>query len=206
MLDQLDRQIDAVVVSTPDHTHAVASVKAMQMGKHCYCEKPLAHSVYEARVMAELAAAKKLATQLGIQRHCWDNFARVVELIQSGTIGPVRECHVWIGGNRGGGRRPTETPPVPPQLNWDLWLGPAPERPYHSGVRPVRLAVLVGLRHRRDGQSGLPPSRFAVPGVEPGASADHRGRGTARGCRDHAAVDQRPLRVCRPGQLAAAGA
>jgi len=136
MLDELDRQIDAVVVSTPDHTHAVACVKAMQMGKHCYCEKPLAHSVHEARRMADLAAANKLATQLGIQRHCWDNFARVVELIQADTIGPVRKCHVWIGGNRGGGRRPAETPPVPSHLNWDLWLGPAPQRPYHPAYAP----------------------------------------------------------------------
>jgi predicted dehydrogenase len=136
MLDELDRQIDAVVVSTPDHTHAVACVKAMQMGKHCYCEKPLAHSVYEARRMADLAAANKLATQLGIQRHCWDNFARVVELIRADTIGPVRKCHVWVGGNRGGGRRPAETPPVPAHLNWDLWLGPAPQRPYHPGYAP----------------------------------------------------------------------
>lgn len=136
MLDQLDRQIDAVVVSTPDHTHAVASVQAMRMGKHCYCEKPLAHSVHEARVMAELAAEKKLATQLGTQRHCWDNFTRVVELIQSGTIGPVRQCHVWIGGNRGGGQRPKETPPIPTHLNWDLWLGPAPQRPYHPVYAP----------------------------------------------------------------------
>ncbi len=136
MLDELDRQIDAVVVSTPDHTHAVSAIQAMQMGKHCYCEKPLAHSVHETRVMADLAARTKLATQMGIQRHCWDNFARVVELIQTGTIGPVRECHVWIGGNRGGGRRPTETPPVPPHLNWDLWLGPAPQRPYHPVYAP----------------------------------------------------------------------
>ncbi|MCL4206281.1 MAG: Gfo/Idh/MocA family oxidoreductase [Pirellulaceae bacterium] len=136
MLDQLDRQIDAVVVSTPDHTHAVASVWAMHMGKHCYCEKPLAHSVYETRVMTELAAEKKLVTQLGIQRHCWDNFAQIVKLVQSGTIGPVRQCHIWLRGYRGGGERPTETPPVPPHLKWDLWLGPAPERPYHSTYAP----------------------------------------------------------------------
>jgi predicted dehydrogenase len=136
MLDRMDKHIDAVVVSTPDHTHAVAGVAAMRMGKHCYCEKPLAHSVYESRVMADLAAEKKLATQLGTQRHCWDAFARVVELVQSGTIGPVRQCHVWIGGNRGGGRRPQETPPVPRHLDWDLWLGPAPQRPYHPAYAP----------------------------------------------------------------------
>lgn len=136
MLDEMDRQIDAVVVSTPDHTHAVASAMAMSMGKHCYCEKPLSHSVYESRVLAELAAKKKVATQLGIQRHCWENHRRVVELIRSGTIGPIRECYTWIGGNRGGGERPRETPPVPPHLKWDLWLGPAPERPYHPAYAP----------------------------------------------------------------------
>jgi len=136
MLAEMDRQIDAVVVSTPDHTHAVASALAMTMGKHCYCEKPLSHSVYESRVLAELAARKKVATQLGIQRHCWDNHRRVVELLRAGTIGPVRECHAWIGGHRGGGERPRETPPVPPHLKWDLWLGPAPDRPYHPAYAP----------------------------------------------------------------------
>jgi predicted dehydrogenase len=136
MLDRLDRRIDAVVVSTPDHTHAVAAVTAMRMGKHVYCEKPLAHSLYECRTMAELAARNKLATQMGTQRHGWANQRRVVDLVRSGTIGPVEECHVWIGGSRGGGQRPRETPPVPADLKWDLWLGPAPERPYHPVYAP----------------------------------------------------------------------
>ncbi len=136
MLTERDRHIDAVVVSTPDHTHAVASVMAMKMGKHVYCEKPLARTIGEARVMAELAAKEKLATQLGIQRHCWQNYHRAVELIRKGTIGPVRECHVWIGGNRGGGERPRATPPIPPHLKWDLWLGPAAQRPYHPAYVP----------------------------------------------------------------------
>jgi len=136
MLAEMNKKIDAVVVSTPDHTHAVAAVAAMRMGKHCYCEKPLTHSVYESRVMTELAAQKKVVTQLGIQRHCWQTSRRAVELVQAGTIGAVRECHVWIGGSRGGGERPQQTPPVPPHLNWDLWLGPAPERPYHPVYVP----------------------------------------------------------------------
>jgi len=136
MLAQLDRQIDAVVVSTPDHTHAAAAAMALRMGKHVYCEKPLSHSVYESRLLAELAGKTKLATQLGTQRHCWDNFARVAELVRSGTIGPVRQCHAWIGGNRGGGERPGQTPPVPAHLQWDLWLGPAPQRPYHPVYAP----------------------------------------------------------------------
>lgn len=136
MFDRMDRQIDAVIVSTPDHTHAVASMAAMRLGKHCYCEKPLTHSIHEARALAALGAAKGLATQMGTQRHCWENHRRIVELIRSGTIGAVRECYVWLGGNRGGGQRPKETPPVPPHLDWDLWLGPAPERPYHPVYAP----------------------------------------------------------------------
>ena len=97
MLGEMDKQIDAVVVSTPDHTHAVAGVMAMKMGKHCYCEKPLTHDVYEARVMADLAVKNKLATQMGTQIHAEDNYRRVVELVQCGAIGPIREVHVWCG-------------------------------------------------------------------------------------------------------------
>ena len=138
MLDEMDKQIDAVIVSTPDHTHAPPSVMAMKMGKHCYCEKPLTHSVYESRVVAEVAAEKKLATQMGTQHHARSSHRRVVELIRSGVIGPVQECHVWIGGSRGGGERPTDTPPVPPHLNWDLWLGPAAYRPYHPDYVPYK--------------------------------------------------------------------
>jgi predicted dehydrogenase len=136
MLEKMDRQIDAVVVSTPDHTHAVASVAAMRQGKHCYCEKPLTHSVYESRVVAQVAGEQTVATQMGIQIHAGTNYRRVVEFVQSGAIGTVGECHVWINRSEGGGRRPTETPPVPNGLDWDLWLGPAPERPYHPCYLP----------------------------------------------------------------------
>jgi predicted dehydrogenase len=129
--------IDAVVVSTADHTHAPAAVMAMKMGKHVYCEKPISHSVYEARVMTETAARMKVATQMGTQIHATDNYRRVVEVIQSGAIGPVKEAHVWVGKSWGGGERPTDTPPVPPHLHWDLWLGPAPERPYHPTYQPA---------------------------------------------------------------------
>jgi len=136
MLDEMDKQIDAVVVSTPNHTHAPASVMAMKMGKHCYCEKPLTHSIHECRMMADVAAESKVATQMGTQIHAGSNYRRVVELVTSGTIGPVGECHVWIGGGAGGYDRPKETPPVPTELNWDLWLGPAPYRPYHQCYVP----------------------------------------------------------------------
>jgi predicted dehydrogenase len=138
MLDEMEKQIDAVVVSTPDHTHAGPSVMALRMGKHVYCEKPLAHNVYEARLMAQVAAESKVATQLGTQHHARSTHRRVVELIQSGAIGRVREAHATIGGNRGGGERPTDTPPVPSRLNWDLWLGPRPWRPYHPDYVPYR--------------------------------------------------------------------
>jgi predicted dehydrogenase len=136
MLDEMHKQIDAVVVGTPDHTHAAPGVAAMKLGKHCYCEKPLTHNVYEARVMAETAAKNKLATQMGTQIHAGGNYRRVVELVQSGAIGPVGEVHVWCGARYSGGDRPKEAPPVPPTLDWDLWLGPAPQRPYHPCYVP----------------------------------------------------------------------
>ena len=133
------KDIDAVVVSTTDHTHAPACVWAMNRGMSVYCEKPLTHSVYEARAMQDTYKKNehKLATQMGTQIHATDNYRRVVELVQSGAIGPVREAHVWCG--RKGlvdGERPKEQPPVPENLNWDLWLGPAPFRPYHPAYMP----------------------------------------------------------------------
>ena len=105
---------------------------ALQLGKHVYCEKPLTHCLYEARRVIEAAAKAKVATQMGTQIHAGENYRRVVELVQSNAIGPIRECHVWNDRDWGGGDRPKETMPVPPFLHWDLWLGPAPERPYHS--------------------------------------------------------------------------
>jgi predicted dehydrogenase len=131
LLDQKD--LDAVVISTPDHHHAPACVAAMKRGKHVYCEKPLAHSVHEARAVQDTYKKGKVATQMGTQIHATDNYRRVVELIQGGVIGPVREVHVWCDrvGFAPGTTRPKDTPPVPKHLHWNLWLGPAPERPYH---------------------------------------------------------------------------
>ena len=131
LVDQKD--LDAVVVSTTEHTHALASIWAMKRGKHVYCEKPLAHSVYEARMMRETAKKMKVATQMGTQIHATENYRRVVELIQSEAIGPVREAHAWVEqGIEGPSSRPPEEMPVPKNLNWDLWIGPAPMRPYHD--------------------------------------------------------------------------
>ena len=145
MLDEMHHKIDAVVIGTPDHTHAPAGVMAMKLGKHCYCEKPLTHSVYEARVMAEVAREKELVTQMGTQIHAGSNYRRVVELVQMGAIGTVREVHVWLGANFSGPPKPTDMsqpdapsdrPAVPETLDWDLWLGPASYRPYHTAYAP----------------------------------------------------------------------
>ena len=145
MLDEMHGQIDAVVIGTPDHTHAMPGVMAMKLGKHCYCEKPLTHNVYEARRMATVAAEKGVVTQMGTQIHAGPNYRRVVELVQSGAIGPVREVHAWLGANFSGPSTPTdmsqpdaptEQLPIPEGLDWDLWLGPAEYRPYHTAYAP----------------------------------------------------------------------
>ncbi len=136
LLDEMDKDLDAVVVSTPNHVHVPASVAAMRRGKHVYCEKPLAHNIYEARLAAKVAAEQKVATQMGTQIHATENYRRIVELVRAGAIGKVRECHCWLRGGGSAGDRPTDTPPIPEGLDWDLWLGPAPERPYHPCYVP----------------------------------------------------------------------
>lgn len=136
MLEREGDKIDGVVVSTPDHTHAVAASMALRMGKPLYCEKPLTHTVEEARVLQRLARENKCVTQMGTQIHAGNNYRRVVELIQSGAIGEVRDVHVWVnvGSSYSGGvYKPI---PVPATLDWDLWQGPAFERPYSEGVHP----------------------------------------------------------------------
>jgi predicted dehydrogenase len=128
--------LDALVVSTPDHTHALPTLRALQAGLHVFCEKPLTHTVQEARLVAETAARKERVTQMGTQIHAGANYRRVVELIQAEVIGAVREVHAWVPTTYGGGARPRERPKVPAGLEWDLWLGPAPERPYHGTYVP----------------------------------------------------------------------
>ncbi len=139
-------EFDAVVVSTCEHTHAFATLFALQLGKHVYCEKPLTWNVAEARIIREAAATAGVATQMGTQIHAGENYRRVVELIQAGAIGVVRECHVWVSrawvrqeSEADAARhndivfvqeRPTAVDPIPDGLEWDLWLGPAPARPF----------------------------------------------------------------------------
>lgn len=142
---------DAVVVSTTEHTHAFATLPALQLGKHVYCEKPLTYNIAEARIIREAAERAKVATQMGTQIHAGDNYRRVVELVQTGAVGPVREVHVWVG--RAWGRqseeaaeknhdivsvreRPEGSSTPPEGLDWDLWLGPAPQRPFHEVYWP----------------------------------------------------------------------
>lgn len=131
-----EKSIEAVTVSTPDHTHAVAAVMAIKMGKHVYCQKPLAHDLYEVRRMTEAAREHKVMTQMGTQLHAEGYLRQLVEMIKTGVIGKVRRVDIWSSKNWGGGVRPTDTPPVPETLDWDLWLGPAPYRPYHPVYAP----------------------------------------------------------------------
>lgn len=136
MLEAEAKSIDAVVVSTADHTHAPATSVALDLGKHVYCEKPLTHTVAEARAIAKLAAKQKVATQMGTQIHSTDNYRRVVELIQGGAIGKVTEVYNWCNKGWSDGRFKVADGPAPKNLDWDLWLGPAKERPYSADIHP----------------------------------------------------------------------
>jgi predicted dehydrogenase len=147
--EMLDKQknIDGVVIATPDHTHAVISAAAMRAGKHVYCQKPLTHDVYEARMLAKIAKEAKVATQMGIQGHSMEGLRLMCEWVSGGVIGEVREVDAWCsltyypwghaGWSSSWSDRPKETPPVPTGLNWDLWIGPAPMRPYHRAYHPA---------------------------------------------------------------------
>ncbi len=130
--------LDAIVVSTPDHTHAVAVSAALKSGRPVYCEKPLARTVSEARFVTDLAREKKLPTQLGTQIHAERNYRRVVEWVQAGTLGAIREVHVWAAAVYGGIPKPKDRPPVPAGLHYDLWLGPVPEVPYSPEYVPFK--------------------------------------------------------------------
>jgi predicted dehydrogenase len=138
--EMLEKQkdIDAVMVATPDHTHAVIAIMAIKMGKHVYVQKPLTYSVHEARMLTEAAREYKVATQMGNQGHSGEGVRLLCEWIWDGAIGPVREVHAWTDRPiwPQGVSRPVDTPPVPKTLDWELWLGPAPYRPYHPAYHP----------------------------------------------------------------------
>ena len=146
LFDEMAKAIDAAVISTPDHHHAPAAARAIRAGKHVYVQKPLTHTVFEARLLRDLAAKHKVCTQMGNQGSALNGLRRAVELVQSGILGAVREAHVWT--NRPAHywkqapdivSRPEKTPPVPKGVHWEEWLGPAVERPYavHANGRPA---------------------------------------------------------------------
>ncbi len=148
--EMLEKQkdIDAVLIATPDHTHAVIAMAAIKAGKHVYCQKPLCHDPYEARILTRAAAESKVATQMGIQGHSSEGFKLICEWIWAGAIGEVREVDAWCSlsyypwgqaywSSKWGAARPKDTPALPDKMNWDLWLGPAPERPYHPAYHPA---------------------------------------------------------------------
>jgi predicted dehydrogenase len=147
--EMLDRQkdIEAVMIATPDHTHAVISMAALKAGKHVYCQKPLTHDLYEARTLAKAAKTMHLATQMGNQGHSMEGIRLICEWIWDGAIGEIREVDGWCSlsyypwghayWSSAWGTRPKDTPAVPASLNWDIWLGPAPTRPYHPAYHPA---------------------------------------------------------------------
>ncbi|MEX2285548.1 MAG: Gfo/Idh/MocA family oxidoreductase [Planctomycetaceae bacterium] len=141
MLDKEAKNIDAVTVGTPDHVHAVASMAAIRAGKHVYCQKPLTHTLFECREVTRAAAKAGVMTSMGNQGHASEGSRLTNEWIQAGVIGEVRDVHVWSdrAGRlwKQGIGRPKETPPVPATLDWNLWLGPVHERPYHPAYAPM---------------------------------------------------------------------
>jgi predicted dehydrogenase len=141
-----EKDIDAVVIATPDHTHAVITMEAMRRGKHVYCQKPLTHTVFESRKIAEAAKRYGVVTQMGNQGHSSDNTRRLKEYLEDGAIGDVKQVYGWTDRPVGGQvwsdfavkARSKDTPPIPDTLNWDLWLGPVAHRPYHPDYVPTK--------------------------------------------------------------------
>ncbi|MFC1766277.1 Gfo/Idh/MocA family oxidoreductase, partial [Planctomycetota bacterium] len=146
MLEKEDKNIDAVVVATPDHTHAVIGMMALKMKKHLFIQKPLAHTIYEVQQLTKAACAAGVQTQMGNQGHSSNAIRDLKEWIADDAVGKVREVHAWSDRPVGGRpwsdfavcARPTDTPPIPKTLDWDLWLGPVPRRPYHPEYVPLK--------------------------------------------------------------------
>ena len=136
MLDEMGDKLDAIVVATPDHTHAIVAISGMKRGLHCYSEKPLGHDLYQVRQMRKTALEKNLVTQMGTQIHALDNYRRVVELVQSGAVGKVTDVKVWCSNRYLAKPKATEPVKCPDELKWDLWLGPAADRPYDPRFAP----------------------------------------------------------------------
>jgi hypothetical protein len=181
MLDEMGKSIDAVVVSTPDNTHAVAAIMAMKMGKHVYCQKPLAHNIAEARAMREAAAQYKVVTQMGNQGTSFDEFRRGVEILRADLLGPVKEVHVWT--NRpiwpqapAIVARPPEVA-VPANIHWDEWIGPAPMRPYNPAYHPFKWRGFRDFGTGALGDMGCHTANLPFMGLELGYPTDVTGEG-----------------------------
>lgn len=172
MLDRMHKHIDAVVVCTPDHMHAAASIGAMRLDKHVYCEKPLCWSIQEARLMAQTAKQHKVATQMGTQGMAMDGARSGIEVVRSGVLGPVGELHVWTDRAQGwwpqGVGRPAETPAVPQGLDWDLWLGVARSRPYHPAYVPFKWRGWKDFGTGAIGDMGIHNAAMAFLGLKLG--------------------------------------
>lgn len=168
MLEQLEKEIDAVTVSTPDHSHAAASVMAMRMGKHCFCQKPLTWSVEEARTMRRVAQETGVATQMGNQGTARNGLREGVEIMRDGALGKVSEVHVWT--NRPiwpqGQGRPEPAPFVPSPLRWYLWLGPAPSRAYHAAYHPFKWRGWLDFGTGALGDMACHTSNMVVMGLD----------------------------------------
>lgn len=173
-----EKDIDAVVIATPDHTHAVITMAAMQLGKHVYCQKPLTHTVYEARKITEAARYYNVQTQMGNQGHSSEHIRLLKEWLADGAIGTVREVHAWTDRPVGGDPWSTfavkaqskETPPVPESLDWDLWLGPVKYRPYHPDYHPTTWRAWLDFGTGAMGDMGchiLDPAFYALDLVAP---------------------------------------
>jgi hypothetical protein len=172
MLDR-EKDIDAVLIATPDHTHAVITMAALQAGKHVYCQKPLTHTIFEARKVTEAARRSRVWTQMGNQGHSYESMRVLKEWLDDGAIGKVTEVHAWTDRPVGGDpwsdfvqmARPKETPPVPEGLDWDLWLGPVPYRPYHPEYHPTKWRAWVEFGSGALGDMGthiLDPAFWAL--------------------------------------------
>ena len=196
MLDQ-EKGIDAVLVATPDHNHAIVSISAMTLGKHVYCEKPLAHSIWEAREMARVARDMRVATQMGTQGHAYVGTRRAVEVLRAGVIGEVKELHVWTDRPAGwwpqGVTRPAETPPVPAGLDWDVWLGPAQTRPYSDAYVPFKWRGFWEFGTGAIGDMGIHNLDTAYWGLELGAATSVTIKDCSPSLTDPSAKETAPL-------------
>jgi predicted dehydrogenase len=196
MLDR-EKDLDAVLVATPDHNHAIVSIHAMKRGLHVYCEKPLAHTVWEAREMARVSKEMGVVTQMGTQGHAMEGTRRAVEVMRAGVLGDVTELHVWTDRPAGwwpqGVLRPTETPAVPEGLDWDVWLGPAQERPYHPAYVPFKWRGFWDFGTGAIGDMGIHNLDTAFWGLELGPPERVEVRDCSPGLMNPSAAETAPL-------------